>query len=94
MKGCFENTIGVKDTALEMLSDITSSTDNLTGVNMQDDAPSDLDVVSWARGEPFSSLKGYAYDASAGLNTYVYIIENGIDPDHPVSHQGFRIRAY
>ena len=45
----------------------------------QQDAPSDLKVVSWAPNVPLGKTKSYAYDPEGGGEAVVYIIENGID---------------
>jgi len=55
-------------------------------VLMQQDARDDLKVLSQARGaRSLSGLPGYAYDARGGREITVYVIDTGIDPEHPVS---------
>ena len=53
----------------------------------QDDAPTDLKVVSWAEGRDFDddSLKYYAYDKAGGQNSVLYVVENGVDLENEVS---------
>ncbi len=54
----------------------------------QEDAPPDLKVVSWPDGKDFDDsdfLKYYAYDKSGGQSSVLYIIEDGINPQHEVS---------
>ena len=53
----------------------------------QDDAPTDLKVVSWAEGKDFNdpSLKYYAYDKSGGQYSVLYVVENGVDLANEVS---------
>ena len=53
----------------------------------QDDAPTDLKIVSWAEGEDFddNNLKYYAYDKTGGRDSVLYVLENGIDIDNKVS---------
>lgn len=50
-----------------------------SGTIYQPDAPSDLKVVSWASGVPWSKTKSYAYDPAKGDKAIIYIIANGID---------------
>ena len=47
-------------------------------------APLDLKVVSWPRGKVFRDLKCYEWDATAGNDAVIYILEEGIDRRHPV----------
>jgi len=49
---------------------------------MQQDARDDLKLISRARGV---ELPGYAYDSRGGQGITVYVIDTGINPDHPVS---------
>ena len=53
----------------------------------QDDAPTDLKVVSWAKGRDFddNSLRYYAYDKTGGQNSVLYVVENGVDLENEVS---------
>ena len=51
---------------------------------MQQDAHDDLKVFSQARGASLSTLPGYAYDSRAGDGITVYVIDTGINQDHPV----------
>jgi len=68
---------------------------------MQTDAQDDLKIISQARGAPLSALPAYVYDARGGQGVAVYIIDTGINPNHPVrvadyqlslrlSHSNFR----
>jgi len=52
---------------------------------MQQDARDELKVISQARGAPLAGLPGYAYDSRGGRGITVYVIDTGINPDHPVS---------
>lgn len=48
----------------------------------QRDAPQDLDIVSWPprkRLPLFGKLPWYVYDVARGTDTYIYIIDNGIN---------------
>ena len=56
----------------------------------QRDAPQDLDLVSWPphKLKPlFGKLKWYMYDVGRGVDTYIYIIDNGINKDNAVRTQ-------
>ena len=63
-----------------------SNIDN-SNIVYQDDAPTDLKVVSWAEGKDYddNSLKYYAYDKTGGQDSVLYVVENGIDIDNKVS---------
>ena len=52
---------------------------------LQQDAHDDLKMFSQADGAPLSGLPGYAYDSVSGQGITVYVIDTGINPDHPVS---------
>lgn len=58
-------------------------------VVIQRDAPLDLAMGSWPPNKSFpplfSSPKGYVYDQLGGVNTYIYVIDNGIEPSNAVS---------
>jgi subtilisin family serine protease len=45
----------------------------------------DLKMFSQARGASLSGLPGYAYDSMGGQGITVYVIDTGINPNHPVS---------
>lgn len=70
----------------------TASTQIITWTNpnsivRQTSAPQDLDVVSWPKDVkmPFwSKMPGYDFDTSYGVGTFIYIIDNGIEPNDPV----------
>ena len=52
----------------------------------QPDAPQDLDLVSWSVAKLLPwSMKGYACDVNFGRNTYIYIIDNGLNQMHRAS---------
>ena len=53
----------------------------------QMDAPQDLDLVSWPPRKrlPFlGKMQKYVYDLSRGTDTYIYIIDNGLNEDNAV----------
>ena len=53
---------------------------------MQQDALDDLKLFSQARtARSVSRLPGYAYDSMGGRGITVYVVDTGINPDHPVS---------
>ena len=51
----------------------------------QADAPQDLNVLSWP---PWKSLPrrfpGYVYDVTKGVRTWIYVIDNGLNPQNSV----------
>ncbi len=51
----------------------------------QKNAPQDLDLVSWP---PFKNwvkkMPGYDYEVTAGFDTYIYVIDNGINMPNTV----------
>ncbi len=52
---------------------------------MQRGAPQDLDLVSWPAGKMLPrKLKGYVYDVLPGLETYLYMIGDGLNLEHRV----------
>lgn len=51
----------------------------------QQDALDDLKLVSQARGARLAELPGYSYDSRGGQGITVYVIDTGINPNHPVS---------
>lgn len=56
-------------------------------VILQTDAPQDLDLISWPPGRKlpyFGNMEGYAYQPLEGVDTYIYIIDWGINPQHTV----------
>ena len=56
----------------------------------QPDAPQDLDLVSWPpskRVPVIDGMKWYVYDIARGTDTYIYIIDNGINKDNAVRAQ-------
>ena len=62
-------------------------------LRLQKSAPLDLDLISWPPRRKFNPLigtkpKGYLYDQLGGLNTYIYIIDTGIDLSNAVSKVG------
>ena len=47
---------------------------------IQTDAPQDLDLVSWSVAKPLPrKMSGYVYDLTFGRDTYIYIIDNGLN---------------
>ena len=53
---------------------------------MQQNARDELKVLSQARNaRHLAELPGYAYDARGGRGITVYLIDTGINPNHPVS---------
>jgi len=54
-------------------------------VLMQQDARDELKVISQAQGALLSDLPGYAYDSRGGRGITVYVMDTGINQDHPVS---------
>ena len=53
----------------------------------QRDAPQDLDLVSWPprkRLPIFGKMPYYRYDVAVGIDTFIYIIDNGINKDNAV----------
>ena len=56
----------------------------------QRDAPQDLDLVSWPPRKrlPASGIMPYfVYDVARGIDTYIYVIDNGINEDNAVRIQ-------
>ena len=56
-------------------------------VRSQRDAPQDLDLVSWPprkRLPVFGKMPYFVYDIYEGVDTYIYIIDNGINKDNAV----------
>ena len=52
---------------------------------MRSDAPQDLDLVSWPAAKPLPwKMRGYVYDITFGMDTYIYIIDNGVNENHAV----------
>ena len=70
------------------LSAVHNKTDVNSGLSAgtiyQNDAPSDLKVVSWAPRVPFGKTKSYAYDPGSGQSV-IYLIENGVDGSNRVN---------
>lgn len=56
----------------------------IKAVVRQTTAPPDLRVVSWPPGEDFANLNSYAYEASSARDTYIYVIDRGLDPSNSV----------
>ena len=96
-----ENVIVAKNSGESLTNTTVLSTANSTddagpGLMLprrkQHDAPQDLDIVSWPprKGLPFfGKLPWYLYDVARGTDTYVYIIDNGINMGNDVSNQIF-----
>ena len=50
-------------------------------------APSwDLSYVSWAPNVPLIDIQSYAFEETASRETFIYMIEDGLDPTHFVSY--------
>ena len=66
----------------------TKATSQLGGPHRsQRDAPQDLDLVSWPprkRLPTFGRMPWFVYDIARGIDTYVYVIDNGINEDNAV----------
>ena len=59
-------------------------------IRRQRDAPQDLDIVSWPphkRVPVLGEMPWYVYDVARGLDTYIYVIDNGINKDNAVRIQ-------
>ncbi len=56
----------------------------IKAVVRQTTAPPDLRVVSWPPGEGFVNLNSYAYEANSARDTYIYVIDRGLDPSNSV----------
>ena len=94
-----ENEIVAQNTGESPTNTSVLSTANSTGPDeaspglmlprrKQRDAPQDLDIVSWPprkRLPLFGKLPWYYYDVARGVDTYIYIIDNGINQDNNVS---------
>jgi len=52
---------------------------------VQQNPPEDLKLFSQARGALLSELTSYAYDSRGGQGVTVYIIDTGLNSQHPVS---------
>ena len=53
----------------------------------QRDAPQDLDLVSWPPRKQLpasGNMPWFVYDVAKGIDTYVYVIDNGINEDNAV----------
>ena len=57
---------------------------------LQSDAPQDLSLVSWSLTKPLPwRLPGYVYDPTFGRDTYLYLIDNGLNISPPPKGRGF-----
>ena len=46
----------------------------------QENAPQDLDLVSWPPSKVWTAnMPGYDYDVTMGVDTYIYVIDHGIN---------------
>lgn len=63
-----------------------NATSKFRGSILQPAAPQDLDLISWPPDTwlPDEGMKGYAYDPLFGQDTYIYIIDSGINAAHSV----------
>ena len=58
-------------------------------VILQSNAPQDLDLISWSPVKPLPwRMKGYVYDPSFGRDTYLYVIDNGLNIANPPKGRG------
>ena len=58
-----------------------------TSVIRQGNAPEDLGIVSWSRTKPLPRrLDGYVYDVNLGQDTYIYVIDHGLNGQGSVSN--------
>ena len=61
----------------------------------QKNAPQDLDLVSWPPLKDWvRKMPGYDYEVTAGLDTYIYVIDNGVNMRNNVSTKFFYIAGY
>jgi len=44
----------------------------------------DLKLVSWASGKAWKDVKDYAFDEVEGSDTWIYLVENGVNLENPV----------
>ena len=102
-----ENVIVAKNSGESLTNNSVLSTTNSTEPDepsaglmsprrKQYDAPLDLDIVSWPPRKrlPVSgNWPGYWYDVARGVDTYIYIIDNGINMDNGVSTPIFSHRT-
>lgn len=73
-------------------STVTNETYSLRGPNpsivRQRDAPQDLDLVSWPPKKRWvKNMPGYDYEVGAGVDTYIYVIDGGVNLQNPVSNE-------
>ena len=54
-------------------------------VTYQRNAYPDLRVVSWKQGRTYDDLSSYAYSTGGGSETFVYVLDSGIDVTNSVS---------
>lgn len=78
-----------KHTSVFMTANSTRSNEAIPELKLplrrQRDAPQDLDLVSWPprkRLPVVGKMPCYVYDIARGIDTYIYIIENGINKDN------------
>lgn len=83
-----------KHTSVFMTANSTRSNEAIPELKLplrrQRDAPQDLDLVSWPprkRLPVVGKMPCYVYDIARGIDTYIYIIENGINKDNDVRTQ-------
>ena len=58
-------------------------------VILQPNAPQDLGLISWPSVKPLPwRMKGYVYDPSFGTDTYLYVIDNGLNIANPPKGRG------
>lgn len=72
------------------VSNSSTSPKGLGATSIQPGAPQDLDLLSWPPDKylPWNGkMKGYAYDMWGGRNTFIYVIDNGINMNNDVGDQ-------
>src|SRR6266545_348980 len=57
---------------------------------LQRNARNELKMFSQASDVSLSELPGYAYDSMGGRGITVYVIDTGINPNHPVSATNYQ----
>lgn len=58
----------------------------LPDIAHQANAPLDLKVVSWVSGSSLLDQLSYTYIDSVKRDTYIYVIDQGLDPEYPVRY--------
>ena len=93
IEAVYENSIAVQDcgrtygnaTAISNTTEPEAAPSNAP-FRWQTDASRDLSMISWPpKKPPPEKYRGYVYDIGAGIGTYIYVIDNGINMQNPVS---------